>query len=154
MATDTLMISSEEKSSGTEKQQGNEQDRIIYEDSKKKNERKITQEDRNQNDKSRTWEGRKKKQTERFQENYWNDGNNSKNEGYEKDNEERKDGEERKNTERETGKEHERKKVNYVYRTDYDVYKEGGQNMDPYKGVIDTGCPKTVAGRKWMDAYT
>ena len=25
--------------------------------------------------------------------------------------------------------------------------------MDQYRCVIDTGCPKTVAGKIWMDAY-
>ena len=79
MATDALMISSEEKLSKTEKQQGNEQDRTICKDFKEKDEHKVTQEDRKQNDKSRTWEGRKKKRMDRLQENHWNDGNNSKN---------------------------------------------------------------------------
>ena len=25
--------------------------------------------------------------------------------------------------------------------------------MNPYECVIDTGCPKMVAGKDWMDAY-
>ena len=31
--------------------------------------------------------------------------------------------------------------------------KEGEENLDPYRGIIDRRCNKTVTGRKWMDAY-
>ena len=37
--------------------------------------------------------------------------------------------------------------------TEYDVYKEGEENMDPYRCIVDTGCPKKVTGRIWMDAF-
>ena len=33
------------------------------------------------------------------------------------------------------------------------VYKEGNHDIDPFKGIIDSGCPRTVAGRPWLDAY-
>ena len=33
------------------------------------------------------------------------------------------------------------------------VYKEGNHDIDPSKGIIDSGCPRTVAGRPWLDAY-
>ena len=33
------------------------------------------------------------------------------------------------------------------------VYNEGNCDIDPYKLVVDCGCPKTVAGRPWMDAF-
>ena len=36
---------------------------------------------------------------------------------------------------------------------EYDVDKEGEENLDPYRSIIDTGCSKTVTGRMWMDAY-
>ena len=35
----------------------------------------------------------------------------------------------------------------------YVVLKEGKENMDPYRCIVDTGCPRTVAGRIWMDAF-
>ena len=35
------------------------------------------------------------------------------------------------------------------------VYHGGGDiNMDAYKGVVDTGAPKTVAGKAWLEAFT
>ena len=33
------------------------------------------------------------------------------------------------------------------------VYTEGNCIIDPYKMVIDSGCPKTVCGKPWIDAY-
>ena len=30
---------------------------------------------------------------------------------------------------------------------------EGNTDVDPYEGVIDSGCPKTVAGKAWIDAF-
>ena len=33
------------------------------------------------------------------------------------------------------------------------VYSVGDCDIDPYKLVVDCGCPKTVAGRRWMDAF-
>ena len=36
---------------------------------------------------------------------------------------------------------------------EYDVYNEGEQNLDPYRMVIDTTCPKMVTGQVWMDTY-
>ena len=30
----------------------------------------------------------------------------------------------------------------------------GSSDSNPFCAIIDTGCPKTVAGRKWMDAFT
>ena len=33
------------------------------------------------------------------------------------------------------------------------VYSEGNLNIDPYKLVVDSGCPKTVTGRRWLDAF-
>ena len=40
--------------------------------------------------------------------------------------------------------------MNKVHITEYGVYKE---DIDPYTCIIDTGCPKMVTGRMWMDAY-
>ena len=33
------------------------------------------------------------------------------------------------------------------------VYSEGNCDIDPYKLVVDNGCPKTVTGQPWMDAF-
>ena len=33
------------------------------------------------------------------------------------------------------------------------IYKEGNVDIDPFKLVVDCGCPKTVTGKPWMDAY-
>ena len=33
------------------------------------------------------------------------------------------------------------------------VYQEGNSDVDPYNAVIDTGCPKTVCGKTFMDAF-
>ena len=33
------------------------------------------------------------------------------------------------------------------------VYNEGNSDIDPYKLVVDSGCPKTVTGRPWIDAF-
>ena len=33
------------------------------------------------------------------------------------------------------------------------VYKEGNIDIDPCVAIVDTGCPKTVAGRRWMNSY-
>ena len=33
------------------------------------------------------------------------------------------------------------------------IYKEGNVDVDPFKLVVDCGCPKTVTGKPWMDAY-
>ena len=33
------------------------------------------------------------------------------------------------------------------------VYQEGNADVDPYHAVVDTGCPKTVCGRTFMDAF-
>ena len=33
------------------------------------------------------------------------------------------------------------------------VYNEGNADIDPSYGIIDSGCGKTVAGMKWIDAY-
>ena len=30
---------------------------------------------------------------------------------------------------------------------------EGEENLDPDRGIIDTGCYKMVTGQMWMDAY-
>ena len=45
-------------------------------------------------------------------------------------------------------------KTNVVHTTEYDIHKEGEENVDPYKCIINTGCSKTVTGRVWMDAFT
>ena len=37
--------------------------------------------------------------------------------------------------------------------TEYDAYKGRDENTDPYRCIVDTGCPKTVTGRMWMNAY-
>ena len=34
-----------------------------------------------------------------------------------------------------------------------DVFKEGNTNIDPFECIVDPGCPKTVAGKKWMDSF-
>ena len=33
------------------------------------------------------------------------------------------------------------------------IYSEGNCEVDPYKLIVDTACPKTVTGRPWMDAF-
>ena len=33
------------------------------------------------------------------------------------------------------------------------IYNEGNVDIDPYEGVVDSGCPKTVAGKPWIDAF-
>ena len=33
------------------------------------------------------------------------------------------------------------------------VYQEGNPDVDPYNAVVDTGCPKTVCGKPFMDAF-
>ena len=33
------------------------------------------------------------------------------------------------------------------------VYQEGNVDVDPYHAVVDTGCPKTVCGKPFMDAF-
>ena len=33
------------------------------------------------------------------------------------------------------------------------VYQEGNVDVDPYHAVVDTGCPKTVCGKTFMDIY-
>ena len=33
------------------------------------------------------------------------------------------------------------------------VYNEGNHDIDPFKAIIDSGCPKTVTGRPWLDAF-
>ena len=33
------------------------------------------------------------------------------------------------------------------------VYQEGNVDVDPYNAIVDTGCPKTVCGRPFMDAF-
>ena len=33
------------------------------------------------------------------------------------------------------------------------VYQEGNNDVDPYHAVVDTGCPKTVCGNPFMDAF-
>ena len=33
------------------------------------------------------------------------------------------------------------------------VYQEGNLDIDPYNAVVDTGCPKTVCGKPFMDAF-
>ena len=33
------------------------------------------------------------------------------------------------------------------------VYQEGNIDVDPYNAVVDTGCPKTVCGKPFMDAF-
>ena len=33
------------------------------------------------------------------------------------------------------------------------IYNEGDSHIDPYKLVVDSGCPKTVTGRPWLDAF-
>ena len=33
------------------------------------------------------------------------------------------------------------------------VYKEGYDENDPFQCIVDTGCPKTVAGKRWMNSY-
>ena len=35
----------------------------------------------------------------------------------------------------------------------FDVYKEGNDDIDPNIGIVDTACPKTCAGRKWLDCH-
>ena len=34
------------------------------------------------------------------------------------------------------------------------VYSGGDINMDAYKGIVDKGAPKTVAGKAWLEAFT
>ena len=34
------------------------------------------------------------------------------------------------------------------------VYSGSNIDIDPYKGVVDTGAPRTVAGRIWMEAFS
>ena len=43
--------------------------------------------------------------------------------------------------------------MNNVHITEYDVCKGRNKNMDPHKCIIDTGCPKTVTGWRWMNVY-
>ena len=43
--------------------------------------------------------------------------------------------------------------MNNVHITEYDVYKEGEENMDPYRCIVDTGCSKMVTGSMWMDVF-
>ena len=99
-----------------------------------------------------------------------------------KDEREYSDNYERRSRDRGTGSEY-RNKVNKVHFSSYDncyiksenlelikndiesvklevneifaeeVYKEGNSNNDPFKLIVDTGCPKTVTGKKWMDSY-
>ena len=33
------------------------------------------------------------------------------------------------------------------------VYSEGSLDADPYNAIVDTGCPKTVCGKAFMDAF-
>ena len=33
------------------------------------------------------------------------------------------------------------------------MYSEGNSDIDPYKLVVDSACPKTVTGRPWIDAF-
>ena len=33
------------------------------------------------------------------------------------------------------------------------VYQEGNVDVDPYHAVVDTGCPKTVCGKTFMDTF-
>ena len=33
------------------------------------------------------------------------------------------------------------------------VYSEGHNVVDPYQAIVDSGCPKSVAGKKWMDSF-
>ena len=33
------------------------------------------------------------------------------------------------------------------------IYKEGNNDVDPTIAIIDTGCPRTVAGKPWLDSY-
>ena len=33
------------------------------------------------------------------------------------------------------------------------VYNEGTHDINPYRAIIDSGCPKTVAGKPWLDAF-
>ena len=33
------------------------------------------------------------------------------------------------------------------------IYSEGNCDVDPYRLVVDCGCPKTVTGKPWMDAF-
>ena len=33
------------------------------------------------------------------------------------------------------------------------VYNEGTHAIDPYRAIVDSGCPKTVAGKPWLDAF-
>ena len=46
-------------------------------------------------------------------------------------------------------------KTNNVHTTQYGSQnrEEENKKVDPYRCIIDTGCPKTVAGEAWMDAY-
>ena len=34
------------------------------------------------------------------------------------------------------------------------VYSEGNTDIDPYNAIVDTGCPKTVCGKAFMDSFT
>ena len=34
-----------------------------------------------------------------------------------------------------------------------DIFNEGNTNNDPFECIVDPGCPKTVAGKKWMDSF-
>ena len=31
------------------------------------------------------------------------------------------------------------------------VFSEGNNDIDPNVGIVDNACPKTCAGRKWLD---
>ena len=44
-------------------------------------------------------------------------------------------------------------KANDVHLVQWNICKKQDGSMDPYSCVVDTGCPKTVAGKKWMDLY-
>ena len=33
------------------------------------------------------------------------------------------------------------------------MYTEGNPDISPHHGIVDTACPKTVAGKKFLDSY-
>ena len=37
--------------------------------------------------------------------------------------------------------------------TECDTYKGRNEDSDPHGCILDTGCPKTVTGRRWMNTY-
>ena len=39
------------------------------------------------------------------------------------------------------------KEINEIF------FREGNRDINPFIGIVDSGCPKSVAGKPWMDAF-